>query len=263
MKEIIISDSNLIIRNENISKVIYDVPCIKRTLIHPKITSEYTEILGNDPIYHNTNYGSLQLKLDFYVKSESRERTENQISELIYALSDKFKLSFQTNNSNGTWALNTNDEEIYIDYGDIEDNGYSYKCIYESNDISEHITPTNKIISLAFNVSRMWRTENISLKDNTEYSFNIRGTKAIDPVITITPLNDMESFIYDDITIYNLTANQPVIIDCENKEITENGVNKFLDTDIIDFPKYKSGNNSINVSSSDVTIQLTYNPTYI
>ena len=73
----------------------------------------------------------------------------------------------------------------------------------------------------------------------------------------------MESFIYDDITIYNLTANQPVIIDCENKEITENGVNKFLDTDIIDFPKYKSGNNSINVSSSDVTIQLTYNPTYI
>ena len=46
MKEIIINDSDLIIRNENISKVIYDVPCIKRTLIHPKITSEYTEILG-------------------------------------------------------------------------------------------------------------------------------------------------------------------------------------------------------------------------
>ena len=263
MKEIIIQDNNLIIRNENISKVIYNVPCIKRALIHPKITSEYTEILGNDPIYSNTHYGSLQLKLDFYVKSESREKTEDRISELIYALSDKFKLSFGTTNCNGTFALNTNDEEIYIDYGDPEDNGYLYKCIYESNEISEHITPTNKIVSLVFNVNRTKRTENISLRDNTEYSFNIRGTKAINPVIIITPLNDMESFIYDDITIYNLTANQPVIIDCENKTITENGVNKFLDTDIIDFPKYKSGNNSINVSSSDVTIQLTYNPTYI
>lgn len=263
MKEVIISDSYLIIRNENISKVIDDVPCIKRTLIHPKITSEYTEILGNDPIYHNTNYGSLQLKLDFYVKSESREQTEDQISKLIYALSDKFELSFRTNNNNVTWALNTEGQEVCIDYGDPEDYGYSYKCIYESNDISEHITPTNKIVSLVFNVSRMRRTENIFLKDNTEYLFDIRGTKAIEPVITITPLNNMESFIYDDITIYNLTANQPVIIDCENKEITENGVNKFLDTDIIDFPKYKCGINSINVSSSDVTIQLTYNPTYI
>lgn len=83
-------------------------------------------------------------------------------------------------------------------------------------------------------------------------------------VLTITPAVDLDSVTVMGITVHNLTANSPVIIDGRRKLVTEDGVNKFADTDLISFPKLKPGANTITISEpTNVTVQLAYYPTYI
>ena len=65
------------------------------------------------------------------------------------------------------------------------------------------------------------------------------------------------------ILIKNLTANKTVILDGELQKVTVDGVNKYSDTDMWDFPRLKPGGNKITVNKNNCNIKIKYKPRFI
>lgn len=63
--------------------------------------------------------------------------------------------------------------------------------------------------------------------------------------------------------IHNLSNGSEIVIDGINGIVTENGNNKFLDTNLIDFPVLQPGKNLVDCNETDVTISVVYTPIYI
>ncbi len=63
------------------------------------------------------------------------------------------------------------------------------------------------------------------------------------------------------IVINNVAANTEVVIDSENGLITAGGINKFNDTEFVDFPYLTPGENVLNCSE-DVPLTIIYTPIY-
>ena len=69
----------------------------------------------------------------------------------------------------------------------------------------------------------------------------------------------------EDIIIKNLTAGKKVIIDGESCTVTDDGVNKYADTEMWEFPTLVPGSNILTFVSSSVACNVTikYKPRYI
>lgn len=65
------------------------------------------------------------------------------------------------------------------------------------------------------------------------------------------------------IAVINITANTPLVIDGELGLITLDGVNKYLDSTLIDFPTLHPGENIISCSDSQAKIQVIYTPIFV
>ena len=79
----------------------------------------------------------------------------------------------------------------------------------------------------------------------------------------ITPQTSITIFTINDITIKNLSSNLQFIIDGLNGEVKCNGINRFLDTDLVNFPKVTPGDNTINYSVENAKVEVIYYPTFI
>ena len=64
------------------------------------------------------------------------------------------------------------------------------------------------------------------------------------------------------IKIRNIAANTEIVIDSEKGIITANGINKFSDTDLTDFPYLIPGNNVISCSVTGLSVTIDYTPIY-
>ena len=64
------------------------------------------------------------------------------------------------------------------------------------------------------------------------------------------------------ITINTVAANTEIVIDSVNGLITSGGVNKFDDTEFVDFPYLSPGENTISCSVSGVALTVIYTPIY-
>jgi phage-related protein len=94
------------------------------------------------------------------------------------------------------------------------------------------------------------------------------NSNATTPVILeITPAADLASAaitgLGEDISIYNLTTGQSIIIDGEKGTVTENGQNKYPDYDSWGFPKLVPGENIITVDNQNLDIAIKYKPRWI
>lgn len=65
------------------------------------------------------------------------------------------------------------------------------------------------------------------------------------------------------IVVINISANTPLVLDGELGLITLGGVNKFLDSTLIDFPLLYPGANTISCNNSQADIQVIYTPVYV
>lgn len=66
-----------------------------------------------------------------------------------------------------------------------------------------------------------------------------------------------------DITINDLTANVPIVIDGELGTILQNGSNKFGDVELWNFPFLQPGVRTISIDSEDCKISIKYKPKFI
>lgn len=102
----------------------------------------------------------------------------------------------------------------------------------------------------------------------TTKAITVTGNMSTPCTIEITPISDiidikLEGLADDPITIRNLKANKKVIIDGELGKVTVDGVNKFGDTDMWDFPRLVPGTNSIKISRNSCDINIKYKPRFI
>lgn len=73
---------------------------------------------------------------------------------------------------------------------------------------------------------------------------------------------------YDEITVcgikvFNLSANDEIVINGVDGIITCNGINKFLETNFIEFPVLQPGRNVIECTAEDAEITVVYTPVYV
>lgn len=96
-----------------------------------------------------------------------------------------------------------------------------------------------------------------------EYEGNATAPAVLE-VITDIGLNSLtiEGITGSSITVQNITKDIPLIIDGENGLITQNGINKFGDSNLWEFPRIKHGKNTVTLSTV-CTATLTYKPRFI
>lgn len=79
--------------------------------------------------------------------------------------------------------------------------------------------------------------------------------------IILTPTKKITSMQVGDVTVKNLAANVPFVIDGLSGTVTADGENRFADTDLTQFPQIQPGENEISLSQA-VPTTLEYYPTF-
>lgn len=115
----------------------------------------------------------------------------------------------------------------------------------------------------------------VSASETTCIEVENEGTLTTPAILELTPTIGKVSVtisgvVRDSITgedkpiiIQDLTMNKTVIIDGEKGLITEDGVNKFADVDLFDFPSLLPGINKIVTDQKDVNVVVKYKPRYL
>lgn len=120
-------------------------------------------------------------------------------------------------------------------------------------------------------------------KADEEIAVQVTGTKTIvvegnsvtPCIVEITPLNDNSDLTItgiardpitgedEPVTIKNLKKRIPVIVDGETCTVTQQGANKYPETDFWEFPSLLPGENQITLSNALNTVTIKYRPRYI
>ena len=178
---------------------------------------------------------SLSVNLEF--RGKDRQETTQRISNFTAAVAGKCEIKLP--------------------------DAYYYTCIFQSASEPTVTLPTMMDVAFTFSAIRHGAEVTTTLTQASQ-GVNVQGNTEAECVLTITPAADLDSVTVMGITVYNLAANIPVIIDGRNKLVTEGGGNKFADTNLISFPRLKPGPCTIAISDpSNVTVQLSYFPIYI
>lgn len=102
----------------------------------------------------------------------------------------------------------------------------------------------------------------------TSKSINVLGNYPVATTIEITPVIDMidlkiTGLSEDPLIVKNLKGNKTIIIDGINGTVTQDGINKFEDTDMWEFPFLIPGKNDITLNKDTCNITIKYNPRFI
>lgn len=193
------------------------------------------------PIFPKQKFKFISIEIKLYIKGESESDVKAKVGLLI----DKCKecnLKFEDDFYYKSFLINSNTENTLrkdTKKLNLSFIGYSYK---------EEVTEVmSKII-----------TKTINVQGNLE-------APAIVEIAPTTELADvtLEGLADDPIIIKNLTANKTVILDGELQKVTVDGVNKYGDTDMWNFPRLKPGVNTIKVDKNNCDIKIKYKPRYI
>lgn len=186
-------------------------------------------------------YKKISIKILF--EGLSRDVINKNISAFSSLLKDECDIKFKNlSNKFHCYVQSIEPEEPGINewmYLNIDLDAYEY-----SNEVTETM---NRITSKTIN--------NIGTEDTPAIVEITSSISLVD--LIITGLAD------DPITIKNLTADKKIIINGEDGTVLENGVNKFKDIELWDWPRLNPGSNiiTVNISSCDITIK--YKPRYI
>lgn len=199
------------------------------------ITLDYTENTGVSAfnVYSSALDGKGAVMV-FYVCGNSEEDLQENISNLLVACR---KCVIQTTASRFEYPA------ILTEYSD-DDTGVEYY----------HLVTMNFIVIKRLPLVTHELTGNGSVKNLGNVESGMR--------MEITPTTATSSFKINGITVKNLKAKETFIIDGIEGKVTAGGINRFLDTDIIDFPKIRPGMNEI-VMSANMPVKVSFYPVFM
>ena len=99
-------------------------------------------------------------------------------------------------------------------------------------------------------------------------TIDVTGNTKVPIILEITPVIDIidlkiTGLSEDPLIVKNLKGNKTIIIDGIEGTVTQDGINKFADTDMWEFPFLVPGKNNIVASKDTCNITIKYNPRYI
>lgn len=117
----------------------------------------------------------------------------------------------------------------------------------------------------------------VTVEDASSKEINVIGNLETPCIIELVPSGAITKYTIkgaardpvtgeeEDIIVKNLSAGKTVIIDGESCTVTENGENKYKDTEMWEFPTLLPGANALTFTSSSVPCDVTikYKPRYI
>lgn len=141
-----------------------------------------------------------------------------------------------------------------------------YRGFISDTPSSKHIVEGNEILEVTMLVVAE-KEEKIEIMNRiTNKTINVDGDIEIPAIVEIIPSVSIADIVIDGlsdnpIVIKNLIGGKKVIIGEDT--VTVDGVNKFNDCDMWEFPRLKPGINTINVSKNNVDIIIKYKSRYI
>lgn len=207
--------------------------------------------------------------------SNSSEWLDNSLSPLFLANKKQFKkidLEIAFKGASRTEILNNisnfmskliNEVILTLDKYD-----HKYKVILKENSTEKTISKNLYKKKLSF-IGYEFSDEVIENLDRiTTKTINVAGNLLTPATVEITPSIDIidlqiDGLSNDSIIIKNLHANKKIIINSEDATVLEEGTNKFIDTDMWEFPFLSPGANKIKISKNNCNIKIKYRPRYI
>lgn len=203
----------------------------------------YDDWLRNalNPLFLGKQEKYKQIKLQLLIKDADDESALNDISDLIKQF-----------------------EKCTIKFDDLS---FYYDC-----------TIVNKLHT---RIVKGWYTLDVGLKSGYAYktavtetldhvaskTMTVLGNLPTPAIVTVTaPINTISVVLTgfkDSITVNNLLANVPRIIDGEACTVLQSGLNKFAEIDLWSFPSLQPGTNTINTSVSNCVITIVYKGRWI
>ncbi|CEP50269.1 tail component family protein [[Clostridium] sordellii] len=153
--------------------------------------------------------------------------------------------------------------EIYF-----KDRKLKFKCILNGNSDQASLRQIRGRVQLSFigyniegevieTINRI-KNKTILGKGNTKVPCIVEITPIIDMIdLTITGLSE------DPLIVKNLKGNKTIIIDGIKGTVKQDGINKFDDTDMWEFPFLVPGTNTITVNKDTCNITIKYNPRFL
>lgn len=183
--------------------------------------------------------------LEFLIEGASEDIVKENVSNLIADIADSV-INFDGNFFYKVTLSSTTEEKIFLN---------SINDLYGKN------------VKVVLVVDELYKDYvSIELKENM--NIKLQGNKPTNCIIEITPSQAMvdlviSGFSKEPITINNLAKDVKIIINGEDGLITANGVNKFGDTDMWEFPYLAPGTNIIKFSKNYFTGIVKYKPRYV
>jgi len=195
------------------------------------------------PIFLENKIKFKDIKVELIFKGDSRDIILKNISNLMSKLTKEVDLKLD-GYSNRYKCILTGNETVKT----VSKNAYKKNLEFIGYEYGNEIIETMNRIT----------TKTINVSSNTETPAIVEVTPSIDIIdLTINGIAD------DPITIKNLKGSKKVLIDGEECKVTVDGVNKFGDTDMWEFPRLKPGANTITVSRNIIDINIKYKPRFI
>lgn len=207
------------------------------TPVSGSATADFSKALsagGWNVISYKLSTGGI--KLIFYVGGANEERSQINVSHLIAECQ--------------TCIIKTDEDR------------FEYVAILTGYDVIKTGVGFFREVSLTFSAIKRFPLVTHTF-DGTAVKFYNEGSLTCGAKLMITANSAVEKFTIGNITISNLEANLPFVIDGLIGEVKCNGINRFLDTNLIDFPKVQPGSNTISASSLDVKIEVSYYPIFV
>ncbi|MPQ42841.1 phage distal tail protein [Clostridium tarantellae] len=195
------------------------------------------------PIFIDSNIYFKNLKITLYFHGNDRQDILTNISNLISLLKAESTLTLDGyKNKFISFLINSNIEKT------IRKDRYKLNLEFDSYEVSDFIEET--------------------LNRTTMKTINIKGNLETSCIVEITPIVDIidikiEGLSEEPIIIKNLEKNKTLILHGIDGTITVDGINKFYDADLWEFPRLKIGSNNIKVSRNDCNIKIKYKSRYI
>lgn len=152
-------------------------------------------------------------------------------------------------------------KECDLKFDDIELN---YHCYIKSIGDYEQIGCFHYLVQLEWIGYKYGNFVTEILNSVPSKDIVIDGNEPTPAIVTVTVPNDTIMLTItgfrEPITINNLKANIPIVIDSEDSTVLQGTTNKYGDTDMWEFPVLEAGTNTIVSSTSVCTIQIKYKP---
>lgn len=194
-----------------------------------------------NPLYMGKQEQYKQIKIKLYIKDSDEESALNDISNLVIQL-----------------------ERCTIKFDDLS---FYYDCLIISK---IHTRVKTGVYNLEIELKSGYAYKpaiTTTMNNMSAALINVEGNLPSPAIITITPNASMPGINIEGFTgiivVANIMQGVPFVIDGEACTVMADGVNRFNDVVMTEFPTLLPGKNPIGLSTSNCLVTISYKPKFI